>query len=142
MVHNDSTKCEMTIEIISKLDNIPSEMKSYIEKSIKKLKKFHENIIDCQVILNREKSDFITEINLHVSKQIFTVIATDKNVRKSIDQALAKIKTKAKRFNDKLKDHRAVKPSMVVVKTIPESEEFESEDEDEEEMDYNIEETS
>ena len=137
MVHNDSTKREMTIEIISKLDNIPSEMKSYIEKSIKKLKKFHENIIDCQVILSREKSDITTEINLHVSKQIFTVTATDKNVRKSVDKALAKIKTKAKRFNDKLKDHRASKPSKLMVETITESDEFE--DEGEEEMDFYLE---
>ena len=131
MVYNDSTTHEMNVEITSKLDNVPSDLKSYIEKSIKKLKKFHVNIIDCQVILNREKSDITTEINLHVSKHILTVTATDKDVRKSVDQALGKIKTKAKRFNDKLKDHRATKPSKLIVETIPESDEFEYEDEEE-----------
>ena len=109
MTHNSSIMNEVQLEITTRLPEVSPEMKSYITKAVEKLKRFHDQIIGCQVILDNQKSDFITEINLHVHKHLLSVTVSEKSLRKSVDQALDKMKTKLKRFNSKLKDHRVTK---------------------------------
>ena len=107
MPYNPSVTNEFQLEITTRLtEEVSPELKLHITKTVEKLQKFHNQIIGCQIILDNQKSDFITEINLRVHKHLLSVTVTEKSLRKSVDQALAKMKTKVKRFNSKLKNHR------------------------------------
>lgn len=135
MTKNPSITNEFQLEITTREPEVSPELKLYITKAVEKLQKFHNQIIGCQVILDNQKSDFITEINLHVHKHLLSVTVSEKNLRKSVDQALDKMKTKVKKFNSKLKDHRVTKGVIAF-----EEEESVSMDENEGEPETDIEE--
>ena len=136
MPYNPSVTNEFQLEITTRLtEEVSPELKIHITKAVEKLQKFHNQIIGCQIILDNQKSDFITEINLHVHKHLLSVTVSEKNLRKSIDQALDKMKTKVKRFNAKLKNHRVTKDVIAL-----EERESISIDEIEDELETDIEE--
>lgn len=96
--------------------------KELIQRQLHKLSKFHSNIIDATVTIDKQNSNFRVEILLHVPGSVITAAYEDYNHIKAFDSAIEKVKTQIKKLKSKVIDHRISVP--LIVAETEESEEF------------------
>ena len=96
--------------------------KGSIKKQLLKLTKFHKNIIDANVILDKQNSNYKVEILLRVPGSIISATNVDFNYIKAFDLAVDKVKVQIKKHRSKVVDHRKTTPLSVL--ETQESEEF------------------
>jgi ribosomal subunit interface protein len=104
----------MNIKITSRHFKPHATLTEYAEKAIEDLSHFYDGIIKAEVIFSYEKShDSVknAEISLTVYGTILTGIGSSEEYEKSIDIAIAKIKTRLKKYKEKLheKDRKGVR---------------------------------
>lgn len=78
------------------------------------LSKYHANIIDGSIIVNRENSTCDIEITIRVPGRVFHAAATDHDPIKAFDIALEKTKIQLKREHDKMVDHHSIPTSEAI----------------------------
>ena len=71
-----------------------------------KLSQFHKHIIDCDIIIDKQNSSFISEIILRVPGHTFRAEHKDYHQIKAFDNSLEKIKIQLKKLKSKVVDHR------------------------------------
>ncbi|MCF8240261.1 MAG: ribosome-associated translation inhibitor RaiA [Melioribacteraceae bacterium] len=99
----------MNIQITSRKFRAKDTLKDYIQGELLSLQKFHDNILDADVVLSfthLKDSIKTAEINLKIPGKILTVTETTENFEKSIGSAIGKLerqlkKVKAKRISRK-----------------------------------------
>jgi putative sigma-54 modulation protein len=104
----------MNIKITSRHFKSHESLSEYAETAIEELTRFYDGIIKAEVIFSYEKphdSVKIAEISLTVYGQILTGVGKSEAFEKSIDLAIAKIKTRLKKYKEKLhsKDRKGVR---------------------------------
>ncbi|MDZ7373082.1 MAG: ribosome-associated translation inhibitor RaiA [candidate division KSB1 bacterium] len=88
----------------------PSDgLKQYLDKQLKRLKKFYQGIIDCEVILYPEKLLQVAEIQLKVDGALLTAVEKSDDMFKSVDLAVEKIERQLKKHKEKLQMHNGEK---------------------------------
>lgn len=80
-------------------------LKKYAEGEVKRLKKFFDGIVDCDVVLIKERSNQIADISLKVSNGVLAVKESSEDFYKSIDQAVEKLERQIKKFKGKIRNH-------------------------------------
>lgn len=105
----------MSIQISSlHLENSP-EMRSYAQKKIAKLIRYHPHVVDINVKLISEKShrgqekDYYCEITIHLPHKILEIVDSERAMDKAIDKAVERakrtlVRTKEKELTKKHKD--------------------------------------
>ncbi|MBO8130898.1 MAG: ribosome-associated translation inhibitor RaiA [Candidatus Marinimicrobia bacterium] len=91
----------MQIEITSRHAEISDRVKEYLKEKVEKLSRYYPNIVNCQVVLDRQKEGEMVEVNLHISGKNFITKVTTDNLIKSIDTAIDKIEVQLKKFKEK-----------------------------------------
>jgi len=104
----------MNIKITSRHFKSHESLSEYAETSIEELTRFYDGIIKAEVIFSYEKpheSVKIAEISLTVYGQVLTGVGKSEAFEKSIDLAITKIKTRLKKYKEKLhaKDRKGVR---------------------------------
>ena len=95
----------MHIKITSRHFKPHATLTEYAEKTIEDLSHFYDGIIKAEVIFSYEKShDSVknAEISLTVYGTVLTGVGSSDEYEKSIDIAIAKIKTRLKKYKDRL----------------------------------------
>jgi len=87
------------------------QLREYVEKEVRKLQKFFNHIVDCEVILTNEKSTAIVEINLNVYNSQLTAKTKSEDFHKSVDMAVKKMERQLKRYKGKLRERFRRRPS-------------------------------
>ena len=77
------------------------DLKQYINKEVSQLSKYNENIIECDVVLIKEKNNCETEISLKVPHEVLTVKESSENFYTSIDQAMHNLERKIQKHKEK-----------------------------------------
>jgi ribosomal subunit interface protein len=103
----------MNIKVTSRHFKSHDSLSEYAKSSIEDLAHFYDGIIHAEVIFSFEKkqnSVKIAEISLTVYGAILTGIGKSEEFEKSIDLAIAKLKTRLKKYKEKLhaKDRKGV----------------------------------
>ena len=83
-----------------------ARLRNHAISEVKKLDKFYDGIVRCDVILSYEgavKSDKIAEINLHVSGSMLTAKEKSDDYYKSIDLAVVKIERQLAKHKTKVR---------------------------------------
>lgn len=80
--------------------DVTDEQKSYLEKRLNKVDRLIKRPIYCRVTLDKEKNDFVTEINLSVPGDTIFVKALSNDQTKSIDDAVDKLVTRVVKFKE------------------------------------------
>lgn len=93
----------MRINFTARHFKAPEDLKSYAQNEVKKLKKFYDGIIDCDIILNYIKEQQIAEIKINVYNSVLSVSENSEDIYKSIDQAVSKLERKLKKYKTKLR---------------------------------------
>lgn len=94
-------------------------LKDYSETEISRLQKFFDGIVDCDVVLIKERNNQIADITLKVSNGILAVRESSDDFFKSIDQAVDKLERQIKKFKGKNRKHSHEKINDVL--KIPET---------------------
>jgi len=80
----------------------PSErLKEYAQNEVKRLEKYYDGIIDCDIILDYQKDIQIAEIMVTVYGTKLTVKEKTEDIYKSIDSAVEKLERQLKRYKEK-----------------------------------------
>ncbi|NIR48046.1 ribosome-associated translation inhibitor RaiA [candidate division KSB1 bacterium] len=80
-------------------------LKDYAEKKARRLKRYYNGIIDCEIVLDYEKQDQIAEIAIKVYGQKLVAVEKTEDIFKSIDQAVDKLERQVKKYKGKLRGH-------------------------------------
>lgn len=98
----------MTPRISVRHIKLTDAVRQHIEKAADRLPHFFDRIIDCEVIVTKQKIHTEVEFIVKVPQQKLVASAQndDDNVYKAIDDAAERIERQIKRYHDKLVDHR------------------------------------
>ncbi len=110
----------MIINVTARHFKAQESLVEYVESAVRKLSRYYNGIIKCEVVLSLEKphvSGKIAELNVSVYNAILTGIERTDDFLKSIDGAVGKVLVQLKKYKDKLrsknrKQVRAVKAKV------------------------------
>jgi putative sigma-54 modulation protein len=86
--------------------DLSNEMKTKAEAEIEGLRKFFDNIISADLILDSERHRKKAELKIRVYNQTLTATADTDDIYNSIDAVVVKIKGQLKKYKGKLRDKR------------------------------------
>lgn len=95
----------MRISFTARHYKAPDRLKSYAEKKVRRLKKYYDGIIECEIVLDFEKQTQIAEISIKVYGQKLVVVEKTEDIYKSIDRAVDKLERRVKKYKQKLRSH-------------------------------------
>ena len=84
--------------------DLSNEMKTKAEAEIEGLRKFFDNIISADLVLDSEKHRKKAELKIKVYNQTLTATADTDDIYNSIDAVVVKIKGQLKKYKGKLRD--------------------------------------
>ena len=84
---------------------ISEETKEHIASSCNKLENYFDRIVDCEVILDKEKHIDKVEIIVKVPHRTFAATGAADNLYKALAEAESKIESQLKKHHDKLVSH-------------------------------------
>ncbi len=91
----------MNIEFTARHFHAPDNLREYAENEVRRIVKYYDRAVQCQVILYHENGSYKTELNLSVPQRKFNVTETTDNVTKSIDNAVSKMISRVSKFKEK-----------------------------------------
>ena len=107
-------------------DCSPQHKEEIIEKTLK-LSKYYSHIVESNVILDKQNSNFRVEITVQVPKLVISAKHEDHDRVKAFDTTYEKVKTQIKKLKSKIVDHRLPLPGViepVVDEELEEDEEY------------------
>jgi putative sigma-54 modulation protein len=104
----------MNIKITARHFKSHESLSEYVKAAIEELTHFYDGIIKAEAIFSFEKSRNsikIAELSITVYGNILTGVGKSEDFEKSIDLAIAKLKTRLKKYKEKLhsKDRKVVR---------------------------------
>jgi ribosomal subunit interface protein len=94
----------MNIKITSRKFKARESLKDFVQNEVKSLNKYHDNILDVDVVLsyqNTRESLKIAEINLHIPGRSFFADEETDDFEKSVSSAVGKITKQLKTLKSK-----------------------------------------
>jgi putative sigma-54 modulation protein len=97
----------MRINLTARHGHLPEGINEYIEKNVKKLKKYYAGIVDADVVLDWEKRLKTVDFHVMVHGTILKAETKADNVHLAVDEAIDKIEVQLKRYKERKrhKDH-------------------------------------
>ncbi len=95
----------MRISITARHFKATERLKKYAEEKVRRLKKYYDGIIDCEIILDYEKLNKVAEIAIKVHGQRLVALEKTDDVFKSIDLAVDKLERQIKKYKGKRRSH-------------------------------------
>jgi len=99
----------MRVNITARHYKTSERLKEHATQEVQKLDKFYEGIISCEVILDSQKLEQITEIIIHVQGNRLTAVEKSEDIYKSIDLAVAKLERQLKKYKGKMQQFNVEK---------------------------------
>ena len=96
----------MHIQITAKNIELTDAIRSYVEKKVKKVKKYFDQVIDVHVVLEVQKNLHIAEILVNAKGVFLKGYEKSEDLYASIDLALDKIDRQLVKYKEKLKNKR------------------------------------
>ncbi len=93
----------MRISVTARHFKASEQLQSYAENEAKRLKKFFDGIVDCEVVLTKERANRIANISISVNSHKFVATESSENFYKSIDLATDNLERQLKRFKEKIR---------------------------------------
>lgn len=92
----------VNIEFTARHFHAPDNLRSYVEQEVRRIGKFHDRVVHCQVLISHQNKAFTTELNLSLPQRKLNVKETTDNVIKSIDRAVAKMISRVTKVKQKM----------------------------------------
>jgi putative sigma-54 modulation protein len=98
----------MNIQITARHGKAPQSLQDSLTSDLQKLERFSDKITSCHVILESEHVEKLAEAVVTVQGGTVSAKAKAESLGKAIDMMLEKVERQLKKFNEKLKNHKAV----------------------------------
>ena len=87
---------------------ISERTKEHIEKACAKLGHFYDRIVECQVVVEKQKLEIAVEFIVKVPQQTLVARATttEENLCKAVDEAYERVEAQLKKYHDKQVAHQ------------------------------------
>lgn len=95
----------MVISYTGKQVEISEEMKSHLEKRLKKIKFYFDHILKIDTIVQVQRGKITTELKVSANRDTYFAEATDVDWKKTFDLVTDKIESEIKKKKDKITDH-------------------------------------
>ena len=95
----------MNVSYTGRHIEIDGEMKDYIEKRLKKVKFYFQQIIQVNIIMEKERENMIVEIKVTANHDVYFAKHASTEWKEAVDFATDKIENEVKKKKDKIKDH-------------------------------------
>jgi len=108
----------MKLHITARHFKLTDAIKTFAETEVARLEKYHDGIIDGEVILAAEKQTRIAEVLIKVHAQKLTATEKSENIEKSITLAVDKLERQLKKYKGKFLQKKGnVKASLAFADT-------------------------
>ena len=101
----------MEIRTTARHFELTDNLRKFAEEEIKRLEKYYDHIIDCQLTMSVEKARQTTELTLKVYGTKLTAKAKAYDMYVAIEQVITKMETQIKKYKAKLRDKKGAKKS-------------------------------
>lgn len=96
----------MQMHITGRHVEVTDDVRSYVEKRVKKIEAIFNRIIDLQVVIELEKNRYFAEIILATAKATFHAQGETHDIFSSLDAVMDKIERQIRRHKERIKDWR------------------------------------
>ena len=96
----------MTPTISVRRDKVSDETREYIEKACEKFSQFYDRIVDCEVVVEKQKKGTQVEMVVKVPQQTLTASCIEENLYKAVDTAKERMEAQLRKYHDKIVAHR------------------------------------
>ncbi len=93
----------MQLRITARHFDMNGNLKEFAEKNFAKLERYFENIIDCHLILTKDRYQQVAEGTLKVYGTVITAKVATNDMHASVEKLADKLEAQLKRYKDKLK---------------------------------------
>ena len=93
----------MQLRITARHFEMNGNLKEFAEKNFVKLERYFENIIDCHLILTKDRYQQVAEGTLKVYGTVITAKVATNDMHASVEKLADKLEAQLKRYKDKLK---------------------------------------
>jgi putative sigma-54 modulation protein len=93
----------MQLRITARHFDLNGNLKEFAEKNFAKLERYFENIVDCHLILTKDRYQQVAEGTLKVYGTIITAKVATNDMQASIEKVAEKMEKQLKRHKEKLK---------------------------------------
>jgi ribosomal subunit interface protein len=83
-------------------ERVSMETKAYIAQSCGKLERYCDRIVDCGVIIDKDKKGYRADFIVKVPQQTLAATGTGYNLYKAISDGESKVEGQLKKYHDKL----------------------------------------
>ena len=95
----------MKVDLTARHFSPSEQLKELVYEKLKKIKKFNNRIINCNVILTKESNIEDVEIIAHIRGYDFVAHENSNNFEKSLNSAIDKITIQIKKQHDRVTSH-------------------------------------
>ena len=96
---------KMNISYTGRHFDIDGEMKDYIEKRLQKVKFYFSQIIQVNIIMEKERVNYVVEIKVSANHDLYFAKESTTEWKEAVDLVTDKIENEVKKKKDKIKDH-------------------------------------
>ncbi|MBD3238945.1 MAG: ribosome-associated translation inhibitor RaiA [Chitinivibrionales bacterium] len=100
----------MDVQITRRHVKVSTSLQDALTEKLNKIQKFYEKITACHVVLDSEHTDKTAEVIVTIMGRTLAAKAKADTMRAAAEAALSKLERQLKKNNEKMKDHKAVKP--------------------------------
>ncbi len=100
----------MELTITARHFKLKEDLRDYVEEKSRKLSRYHDGILDMEVLLGWEKQDRVVDMVINVHNKRIVLKESSEDLRKSFDLALDKAERQLKRHKAK---NRAVEKDVI-----------------------------
>ena len=96
----------MLVNITARHFKAPEKLKRFADNEIRRLERFYDGIIDCNIVMDYIKSNHSkhqVEIHINVYGQVLKVSDLSDDMYKSIDKAIAKLERKLEKYKARIR---------------------------------------
>lgn len=98
----------MEFNIAAKNFHLDDALETYAKKKIEKLERYSHHIINGDLILEKDKSFCMVELNLSVKHSIITSKVKNHDMYQGMNDAFKKLERQLKKYEDKFRERKRV----------------------------------
>lgn len=98
----------MQLNIIARNFHLSEALQEYIKKKIEKLKRFEHNIIDTNMIIEKDKGTSIIELTLSVKHSSITSRVKNPDIYMGITDVVRKVERQLDKYDAKFRERKRI----------------------------------
>ncbi len=93
----------MRITFTARHGKASDKLREFAEKEVRRLKKYYDGIIECEIVLDYVKLQQIADIKIKVYGRLLNTVVESEDIYKSISEAVSKLERQIQKYKSRWK---------------------------------------